>query len=363
MALAGPTTNSLSFGTSLILPAQLRPFIDLSDLTPSRKRGWSATCSGRETPAQEWQVLGAAGLPGYPGVVTGDDDMSVERKLDLATRAFLGAAVGDLFWYALLAAVASLFFYVVFRKSLARRRVSRFDPTGRQVAREVLHSLCSVAIFGLVTGAVVYLALSGWTRLYWRVDEYGWVWLLLSIAVMVLVHDAYFYWTHRLMHHPRLFRLVHRAHHLSVSPTPWAAYAFSPLEALVQAGIGPLIVFTIPTHPTAFAAFMGWQITFNVLGHCGHELMPRWFLRSPAGLVLNTVTHHALHHEKLRANFGLYFNVWDRLMGTNHRDYERRFDLATDAGLESSADTGLARDEPDRESEGAPLVAAKDCFT
>jgi sterol desaturase/sphingolipid hydroxylase (fatty acid hydroxylase superfamily) len=40
------------------------------------------------------------------------------------------------------------------------------------------------------------------------------------------------------------------------------------------------------------------------------------------------VTHHALHHEKFGANFGLYFNVWDRLMGTNHRDYECRFVLA-----------------------------------
>ena len=48
-------------------------------------------------------------------------------------------------------------------------------------------------------------------------------------------------------------------------------------------------------------------------------------LRTPAGWVLNSVTHHAQHHEKFRANFGLYFNVWDRLMGTNHRDYEHRF--------------------------------------
>ncbi len=45
--------------------------------------------------------------------------------------------------------------------------------------------------------------------------------------------------------------------------------------------------------------------------------------------MLNSVTHHALHHEKFRANFGLYFNVWDRLMGTNHRDYEHRFAQAT----------------------------------
>jgi sterol desaturase/sphingolipid hydroxylase (fatty acid hydroxylase superfamily) len=52
-------------------------------------------------------------------------------------------------------------------------------------------------------------------------------------------------------------------------------------------------------------------------------------MRCGAGRVLNSVTHHGLHHEKFRANFGLYFNVWDRLMGTNHPEYEGRFERAT----------------------------------
>ncbi len=281
--------------------------------------------------------------------------MSFDRKLELAWTAGLGAAAGDLLWYALLASAAWLFFFVAFRGAMARRRVSRLDPTRRQVVREVLHSLRSVAVFGLVTAAVVYAGLCGWTRLYRRVDEYGWAWLLLSVGVMVVMHDGYFYWTHRLMHHRRLFRLLHRAHHLSTSPTPWAAYAFSPLEALVQAGIGPLIVFTVPTHPAAFAAFMAWQVAFNVLGHCGHEIFPRWFLRGPAGLVLNSVTHHALHHEKFRGNYGLYFNVWDRLMGTNHADYARRFEQATCGGAEALTRTEEGRVAGGRATDDAPL--------
>src|SRR5262249_28756204 len=168
-------------------------------------------------------------------------------------------------------------------------------------------------------------ALCGWTQLYWKVDEYSWVWFGMSIAVMVVLHDAYFYWTHRLMHHRRLYRYFHHTHHMSFSPTPWAAYSFSIPEALVQAGIGPLIVFCIPVHPVAFTFFMVWQLAFNVLGHCGYEIFPQSFVRSRLGKLLNSPTHHALHHEKFRANFGLYFNVWDRLMGTNHRDYEHRF--------------------------------------
>jgi sterol desaturase/sphingolipid hydroxylase (fatty acid hydroxylase superfamily) len=255
--------------------------------------------------------------------------MTVDEKLMRSLSALSGASFGNLFWYGLMAGGLWLVFYVAFRAALQHRRISKHEPTRRQVTREIFHSLRSIAIFGLVTGGVVYAAYSGWTRIYVNVDRYGWGWFVLSIGLMIVLHDAYFYWTHRLMHHPRLFRSLHRTHHRSTSPTPWAAYAFSPLEAVVQAGIGPLIVVTMPIHPAAFSLFMAWQIAFNVFGHCGYEIFPRRFLRSRAGLFLNSVTHHAQHHEKFRANFGLYFNVWDRLMGTNHPDYEQRFESVT----------------------------------
>jgi len=256
--------------------------------------------------------------------------MTFAEKLIWSILALLGSSVADLFWYALLACGVWAFFFVAFRARFRHRQIARHDPSHDQVTREFAHSLRSIAIFGLVTGGVAYAGYSGWTRLYLDVDRYGWVWFVLSIGVMIVIHDAYFYWTHRLMHHPRLYRRLHHdTHHRSTNPTSWAAYAFSPAEAVVQAGIGPLIVFTIPVHPAAFGLFMVWQIAFNVFGHCGFEIFPNWFMRSRAGLLLNSVTHHALHHEKYGANFGLYFNVWDRLMGTNHPDYERRFDLAS----------------------------------
>jgi Delta7-sterol 5-desaturase len=257
-----------------------------------------------------------------------EQPMSVYDKIERSLLALLGSAAGYLFWYALVAGGVWLFFHILFRHAWRRRRISNREHLPGQVAREVRASLRSIAIFGVVSGFFFYAGWSGWTRLYIRVEQYGWTWFVLSIGVMIVLHDAYFYWTHRLMHHPRLYRAIHHTHHLSTSPTPWAAYAFSPAEALVQAGIGPLIVFTLPVHPAAFSLFMLWQIAFNVFGHCGYEIFPRWFARSRAAVLLNSVTHHALHHEKFGANFSLYFNVWDRLMGTNHQNYEQRFEQA-----------------------------------
>ena len=127
------------------------------------------------------------------------------------------------------------------------------------------------------------------------------------------------------MHHPRLFPKFHRVHHLSHNPSPWAAYAFDPAEAFVQAGIFPLTAVLMPIHPLAFTVFMMWQMTNNILGHTGYEFYPRWLMNTWLKRFVNTPTNHAMHHERMRGNYGLYFNMWDRLMGTNHANYEERF--------------------------------------
>jgi lathosterol oxidase len=240
----------------------------------------------------------------------------------------VGVSIGEGMWYFSMAFGAWLAFYVVFNAALGHRRVSRDDPTAGQISREILHSMRSIVIFGLVWAIAVLIARELGIRMFRGRDASG-VWFVTSIALAIVIHDTYFYWTHRAMHHRRLYRFFHSTHHLSTSPTPWAAYAFSPAEAAVQAFIGPLVVFLLPLHPGAMGIFMMWQITFNVMGHCGYEIYPRWFLASPLGKFVNSVTHHALHHEKFKANYSLYFNVWDRLMATNHRDYEQRFELAT----------------------------------
>ncbi len=227
--------------------------------------------------------------------------------------------------YALFAGVAWLLGYVWFRRRWFHRKIIQALPTSAQVRREMRDSLVSICVFGLVGWATFEAARRGWTRMYWEVSDHSWGWWWASVGLTILLHDTWFYWTHRAMHHPRLFRLFHRTHHLSKNPTPWASFAFSPLEALAQAAIFPLAVCLMPLHPLAFATFLVWQMFFNVIGHTGYEYNRRGFMRTPLRLFVNTPTNHVMHHENMRGNFGLYFNFWDRLMRTNHPDYERRF--------------------------------------
>ncbi len=258
-------------------------------------------------------------LPGFAGLASG-------MTIDVALRyfAFAGAA-----W---------LLGYALFKRRWMHRKIVPSHPPSSEMAREIRWSLLTVVIFGMVGALTITAARHGWTQIYWRIDERGWGWFVASIALTILLHDTYFYWTHRLMHHPRLFRIVHRVHHESRNPTPWASYAFGPIEAFVQAGIFPFAVTVMPIHPLAFMLFMFWQITFNVLGHTGYEFHPRRLMDSWLRRVLNTPTNHVMHHETLRGNFGLYFNIWDRLMRTNHADYEERFREVTRRAPEIAAD-------------------------
>ncbi|HFA49015.1 MAG TPA: sterol desaturase family protein, partial [Bacteroidetes bacterium] len=109
-------------------------------------------------------------------------------------------------------------------------------------------------------------------------------------------------------------------------PTPWASFSFHPIEAVVEIAFLPIVVCLMPVHSAVIILFSIFSLLFNVMGHLGFELFPKGFTRHPLTWWLNTSTHHNLHHQRAGCNFGLYFNFWDKMMGTNHPDYHEIFD-------------------------------------
>jgi sterol desaturase/sphingolipid hydroxylase (fatty acid hydroxylase superfamily) len=209
-------------------------------------------------------------------------------------------------------------------RKLQSRRASRHD-----IRREILTSLRSALVFALLGAVVVVGSRQGWMTIYLGFDHAGPLYFALSLMAMLVAHDAYFYWTHRAMHHRRLFAFFHRTHHLSHTPTPWAAYAFAVPEAVVQGAFVPLFVLLVPMHALALFAFVAIQITRNVMGHAGIEVHPRAFAPGRWLGWNNTTTYHDLHHELGRYNYGLYFRWWDKIMGTEHPGYQRKFEAIT----------------------------------
>jgi sterol desaturase/sphingolipid hydroxylase (fatty acid hydroxylase superfamily) len=219
--------------------------------------------------------------------------------------------------------------YWLCSRSWSTRKIIAKSPTRSDVLWELRHSASTLLVFAVIGTVTVVAAHAGLTRIYDRIADFGWCWFWASLAAAIVMHDTYFYWTHRLMHVPWLFRHVHRTHHHSRNPTPWAAYSFSPIEAVIESLIFPLVVLILPMHPAAVMLFLGWQILFNVIGHAGFEYHPQRFLGSPMRFLVNTPTNHIMHHQVPVGNYGLYFNVWDRIMATNSVHYEERFRAVT----------------------------------
>jgi Delta7-sterol 5-desaturase len=235
--------------------------------------------------------------------------------------------------YLVVALLLWLTVHVLLKRRLAHRLIAPWAqppwPNRQDMRREMAYSLSTLAIFAALGVAVVGGLWQGSMVIYRNPSQYGLWWLLASLPLMIVWHDFYFYWTHRLMHTRWMLRHVHGVHHRSRNPSPWAAYSFHPLEALINGLVTPLALLAVPLHWSVLLLFSLHQIVRNAHGHLAAETMPKNFVRHALGKHFTTTTHHHMHHETARDHYGLWFTWWDRWCGTERADYAPRFDAAT----------------------------------
>ncbi len=244
----------------------------------------------------------------------------------------------SLFFLLVVAVMASryVFFsggaFLLLKLGKARFQKSRIQPdfpNSNGLRLELFYSASTILIFGLIAFIVQAVVLQGHTQVYFEVSDQGWAYLILSVILLMLLHDSYFYWAHRLMHHPRFFRWTHKVHHIFTNPSPFTTYSLHPGEAFIEAIYLPISLFFLPLHPIAIFSFITIDYLYNLLGHLGYEFYPQGFVHHPVGKYFNTSTHHNMHHAHFNSNYGLYFNFWDRICGTNHPKYLETFDQIT----------------------------------
>ena len=240
--------------------------------------------------------------------------------------------------------VMSAILWLVHRTWLRARIIQNRRAGRADYAREMLTSLRSVMIYALVSTPALWLQSNGYTVGDFTGKATAPI-IALYVVVLLIAHDAYFYWTHRALHDPRLFKRWHRTHHRSVTPTPFAAYAFDWREAIVQAFFVSAWFCLVPTPFLAMFIFLGIMIIRNVWGHSGTELHPRGMADHPFWGLFTTTVHHDLHHSGgFNHNYGLYFTWWDRMMGTEHPRYREIFREVTARGARET--DGLAQPLP-----------------
>lgn len=229
--------------------------------------------------------------------------------------------------YFVIAGLVFFVWYVLLRKRISFSKIQLRFPTGKDYQREILYSLSTMFIFAFIPWFFLgHESVRKHTTWYRDIDQYGRFYFWMAFPIMLLIHDTYFYWIHRLMHHPKLFRVIHLVHHKSTNPSPWAAFAFHPLEALAEIGILVVFIYTIPITKFHLFFFFLFLMLYNAYGHLGWELFPKNFQRTWIGRWINTSVNHNQHHQYFKGNYGLYFLFWDRLLGTVRSDYEEQYD-------------------------------------
>jgi sterol desaturase/sphingolipid hydroxylase (fatty acid hydroxylase superfamily) len=208
------------------------------------------------------------------------------------------------------------YYYWYYVRPNPEQKIQARQPTRDQIRREVELSVLSIFIFSVMATMLVEMYKLGWTSIYWRFRDWPLWYFPVSVFLCMVAHDTFFYWSHRFMHWQPVFKYFHAGHHKSISPTPWALYAFQPAEAALQfVGIWLIVIF-IPLHPLALLLFFWHDGEVNAAGHTGYEVVPKWVSGHWLYRGFNTVRHHDAHHTNMRVNYGSFFNVWDRWMGT-----------------------------------------------
>jgi len=221
----------------------------------------------------------------------------------------------------------------------SRRKISQGGET--RIPGEITDSLISAIFFAAAGTWLIFEFHAGRTLIYTDWQRFGIAYLPFSFLLLLFLHETYFYWTHRWMHRPGVFRLVHQRHHLSKVPTAFASFAFHPLEAALEALILPILVLLVPTHVAVLALFLAIMTLSGTINHVGYEIFPSGFARHPVFRWWITASHHQVHHEQVRFNYGLYFNFWDRWMGTQHPSYEQKFAEVVDGPRNPAAEYDL----------------------
>ena len=163
-----------------------------------------------------------------------------------------------------------------------------------------------------------------WVILYFYVAANGWVptldsfsaspiWFILFFFIIRFWQSFHFYWIHRLIHVPWLFKRVHHLHHRNVNVGPWSGLAMHPVESFLYFS-GILIHFVLPSHPVHVLFHMFALSLGAVFSHAGFDKL---LIRDKEAIKAGSF-HHQLHHRYFECNYGSEEMPLDRWFGSFH---------------------------------------------
>jgi sterol desaturase/sphingolipid hydroxylase (fatty acid hydroxylase superfamily) len=139
------------------------------------------------------------------------------------------------------------------------------------------------------------------------------IWFVLWLPLISLWSSFQFYWVHRWLHWPPLFKRVHSLHHRMTNVGPWSGIAMHPVEHLMYFS-SILIHFIVPSSPIHVLYHFYLQGVNPAVTHSGYECV-----EVNGKSVFDTGNFfHQLHHRYYNCNYGTSELPLDRWFGSHH---------------------------------------------
>ncbi|GBC19700.2 C-5 sterol desaturase [Rhizophagus irregularis DAOM 181602=DAOM 197198] len=186
-------------------------------------------------------------------------------------------------------------------------------------SKEIKLSAFGFPITSIVTVPWFLGEVRGYSALYDDINQYGLLYAVFSIFGFLFFTDMCIYWIHRWLHHPLIYKHLHKAHHRWIIPTPFSSHAFHPLDGYLQSVPYHIFVYLFPLHKFLYISLFIFVNLWTIMIHDGEFLS--------TGTFVNGAAHHVLHHLYFNYNYGQYFTIWDKIGGSYRKPGVEQFDI------------------------------------
>ena len=196
----------------------------------------------------------------------------------------------DLLFYVSLGVLSSLLFYhslcgylQIYYYVLRRNNPESWkcQPNRFLTPTNELHEVCTgtfnIILAGSMSGFLACWVMNdNYSTFYFKIDQYGYPYFIFSFVFIFLWIEAMAYYSHKLLHTPFFYKLIHKHHHRYHSPTPYSVLAMSPFELALYQSLFLIPLFTIPVHALVFIANEIYIFYYGLLDHSGIKMEALW---------------------------------------------------------------------------------------
>ncbi|KAH8424410.1 sterol desaturase family protein [Aspergillus melleus] len=227
------------------------------------------------------------------------------KRDDMARQAVSLFLITWFFGIAMYLIGSTIIYHTLFDKNMLNH--PRCLPN--QIQQEIRHALTTMPTMAILTVPFFLAEIRGYSKLYDFSDGapfplYQW----LQYPLFICFTDCGIYWIHRGEHHPSVYSWLHKPHHKWIMPTPFASYAFHPLDGWGQSLPYHIFPFIFPLQKCAYIGLFVFVTMWTLLIHDAEYLSN--------SKVVNGAACHTMHHLYFNYNYGQYTTFWDRFTGT-----------------------------------------------